>query len=245
MIPTVSSAFPASTNILIRHEDLVPRERSTCGWRHLLISRQDSNVAAWAHAVNMDGARQHYHRVATELYYVLEGEGTVLLDGVAAPRFEGERWCRFLQEWSTGPMGECECWLWVSRISAMGPFTFPTSKGRPEAEPVPRNDDRHSGWPRWHTLMSESTYCSGVLPEIGRPPPAFRFSVGASSRCRTGAQFDIGDPGRVSALLGDQTVVRSNPTQYRPPKSVAVSIGGRCRPKREWTMLILPSVEMS
>ncbi len=85
MIPTVSSAFPASTNILIRHEDLVPRERSTCGWRHLLISRQDSNVAAWAHAVNMDGARQHYHRVATELYYVLEGEGTVLLDGVAHP----------------------------------------------------------------------------------------------------------------------------------------------------------------
>jgi mannose-6-phosphate isomerase-like protein (cupin superfamily) len=46
-----------------------------------LISRQDANVAAWAHAVDIDGARLHYHRVATELYYVLEGEGTVLLDG--------------------------------------------------------------------------------------------------------------------------------------------------------------------
>ena len=37
--------------------------------------------AAWAHAVDIDGAKLHYHKVATELYYVLEGEGTVSLDG--------------------------------------------------------------------------------------------------------------------------------------------------------------------
>jgi quercetin dioxygenase-like cupin family protein len=78
---TPGSAQAASTCLLIRHEESAPRERSTCGWRHLLISRQDANVAAWAHAVDIDGARLHYHRVATELYYVLEGEGTVLLDG--------------------------------------------------------------------------------------------------------------------------------------------------------------------
>jgi len=78
---TPDSAQAASTSLLIRHEESAPRERSTCGWRHLLISRQDANVAAWAHAVDIDGARLHYHRVATELYYVLEGEGTVLLDG--------------------------------------------------------------------------------------------------------------------------------------------------------------------
>ena len=78
---TSDSARAASTALLIRHEESAPRERSTCGWRHLLISRQDANVAAWAHAVDIDGARLHYHRVATELYYVLEGEGTVLLDG--------------------------------------------------------------------------------------------------------------------------------------------------------------------
>jgi hypothetical protein len=42
---------PTSTTILVRHEDTAPRERSTCGWRHLLISRQDAaeGVAAWAH----------------------------------------------------------------------------------------------------------------------------------------------------------------------------------------------------
>ena len=70
--------------ILVRHEDDAPKERSTCGWRHLLISRQDqdSAVSAWAHAVDIDGARSHFHKRSTELYYVLEGEGTVLLDGV-------------------------------------------------------------------------------------------------------------------------------------------------------------------
>lgn len=80
---------PTSSSLLIRHEEEAPRERSTCGWRHLLVSRQDENVAAWAHAVDIDGAREHYHRVATELYYVLEGEGTVLLDGVAQPVHKG------------------------------------------------------------------------------------------------------------------------------------------------------------
>jgi len=69
---------------LVRHEGETPRERSTCGWRDLLISRQDegAGVAAWAHAVDIDGAKQHYHKRSTELYYVLEGEGTVWLDGV-------------------------------------------------------------------------------------------------------------------------------------------------------------------
>ncbi len=66
---------------LIRHEGETPRERSTCGWRDRLISHEDQNVAAWAHAVDIDGAREHFHRRSTELYYVLDGEGVVLLDG--------------------------------------------------------------------------------------------------------------------------------------------------------------------
>src|SRR6516225_237710 len=74
---------------IVRHEGEAPRERSTCGWRDLLISRQDKDVAAWAHAVDIDGAREHYHKRATELYYVLDGEGTVLLDGVAHPVRKG------------------------------------------------------------------------------------------------------------------------------------------------------------
>lgn len=71
------------TALLVRHESDVPRERSVCGWRHLLLSRQDqdANVAAWVHTVDIDGAKLHYHKHTTELYYVLEGAGTLSLDG--------------------------------------------------------------------------------------------------------------------------------------------------------------------
>lgn len=80
----VKAARPAT---LVRHEAEAPRERSTCGWRHRLLSREDAGLglAAWAHAVDIDGAHSHYHRRSTELYYVLDGEGTVILDGVEQP----------------------------------------------------------------------------------------------------------------------------------------------------------------
>ncbi len=69
--------------VLIRHEGHTPRERSACGWRDRLISREDVDLApaAWAHAVDIDGAKAHYHKRSTELYYVLDGAGTVTLDG--------------------------------------------------------------------------------------------------------------------------------------------------------------------
>ena len=79
------------TQILVRHEGNTPRERSTCGWRDRLISREDQALgpAAWAHAVDIHGARPHYHKRSTELYYVLEGDGVVLLDGEEHPVRKG------------------------------------------------------------------------------------------------------------------------------------------------------------
>lgn len=76
-----------SKAVLVRHEVEVPSEASTCGRRYRLISREDAaaGVAAWAHTVDIDGAREHYHRRGTELYYVLEGQGAVRLDGVEHP----------------------------------------------------------------------------------------------------------------------------------------------------------------
>lgn len=70
--------------ILVRHECHTPREKSACGWRDRLISREDIAIspAAWAHAVDIDGAKPHYHKRSTELYYVLDGDGTVTVDGV-------------------------------------------------------------------------------------------------------------------------------------------------------------------
>ena len=77
---SVSTSGP----VLIRHEGHTARERSTCGWRDRLISREDAKLApaAWAHAVDIDSAKLHYHKRSTELYYVLEGSGTVSLDGI-------------------------------------------------------------------------------------------------------------------------------------------------------------------
>lgn len=76
---------------MVRHEATAPRERSTCGWRHRLLSREDAaqGLAAWAHVVDIDGARAHFHRRSTELYYVLEGEGSVTLDGQSHPVRQG------------------------------------------------------------------------------------------------------------------------------------------------------------
>ncbi len=73
----------------VRNEDEAPRERSTCGWRYRLISREDRGVAAWAHVVDIDGAKEHYHRRGTELYYVLDGEGSIVLDGKDHPLKKG------------------------------------------------------------------------------------------------------------------------------------------------------------
>jgi len=73
----------AKLPILIRHEHEAPKERSACGWRHRLISREDALLqpAAWAHVVDIDGAKPHFHKRGVEIYYVLEGEGHILLDG--------------------------------------------------------------------------------------------------------------------------------------------------------------------
>lgn len=87
----MNEATPESGQSLVRHEGHTPRERSTCGWRDRLISREDAALspAAWAHAVDIDGAKLHYHKRSTELYYVLEGSGTVSLDGEEHPVSKG------------------------------------------------------------------------------------------------------------------------------------------------------------
>jgi mannose-6-phosphate isomerase-like protein (cupin superfamily) len=81
----------ATGPLFIRHEGEVPREKSACGFRDRLISREDASAepAAWAHAVDIDGAKPHFHKRSTELYYVLKGEGSVILDGKEEPVRKG------------------------------------------------------------------------------------------------------------------------------------------------------------
>jgi mannose-6-phosphate isomerase-like protein (cupin superfamily) len=65
---------------LVRHGRDVDKERSTCGYRHRLLSTGDA-APAFAHVVKIGEAQPHYHKKASELYYVLEGGGVLILDG--------------------------------------------------------------------------------------------------------------------------------------------------------------------
>ena len=47
-------------------------------------------MAAWAHVVDIQASQPHYHQKGTELYYVLDGGGTIWLDGEAHQVRHGE-----------------------------------------------------------------------------------------------------------------------------------------------------------
>lgn len=85
----VDTELAVAAATMVRHEADAPRERSACGWRHRLISAGDQDVAAWAHVVDLDGTKPHYHKRSTELYYVLDGEGSISLDGEFSPLHKG------------------------------------------------------------------------------------------------------------------------------------------------------------
>ena len=69
---------------LVRHAAEVPRHLTTSGSFQRLIDEEDAGrVAAFAHVGDVRREREHYHRRSAELYYVLDGEGEITLDGQA------------------------------------------------------------------------------------------------------------------------------------------------------------------
>jgi mannose-6-phosphate isomerase-like protein (cupin superfamily) len=58
--------------------DVVPWAE-TCGQIRPLIEEQDG-AAAEVHHVEIQGAKLHYHARTDEVYYVIDGEGTMVLD---------------------------------------------------------------------------------------------------------------------------------------------------------------------
>ncbi|MBI4602725.1 MAG: cupin domain-containing protein [Planctomycetes bacterium] len=63
-----------------RYLEDAPEERTLCGSRRRLLSEGDG-TGVFAHLVRIQEASPHYHKAATELYYVVEGSGTMRLDG--------------------------------------------------------------------------------------------------------------------------------------------------------------------
>ncbi|MDX9753173.1 MAG: cupin domain-containing protein, partial [bacterium] len=52
----------------------------TCGFRQRLFSLGDASPA-FLHVVKISGSKAHYHKRATEFYYILKGEGEMTVDG--------------------------------------------------------------------------------------------------------------------------------------------------------------------
>jgi mannose-6-phosphate isomerase-like protein (cupin superfamily) len=51
----------------------------TCGQIRTLVEEKDG-AAAEVHHVEIDNAKLHYHKQTDEFYYVIDGEGTMVLD---------------------------------------------------------------------------------------------------------------------------------------------------------------------
>lgn len=73
-----------SKKYTVRHTAEIEKERSTCGYRQRLFSSEDE-TPAFMHLVRISESKTHYHKRATEFYYVLEGEGTMTVDGDVFP----------------------------------------------------------------------------------------------------------------------------------------------------------------
>ena len=56
-----------------------------CGFSRRALERPENDVAT-LHVVDIcEDAREHYHKKMTEIYFVLEGEGDVVLNGESYP----------------------------------------------------------------------------------------------------------------------------------------------------------------
>jgi len=63
----------------------IPPVRCPCGYSRRAFATPDNPVATLHQVDIQEDARTHYHKRLTEIYYVLEGEGFMELDGERIP----------------------------------------------------------------------------------------------------------------------------------------------------------------
>ena len=74
-----------ATNYEIACLDGLDPIRCPCGWTRRAFVSTDGAPASM-HLVQIEeDSRAHYHKLTTEIYLVLEGEGEIELDGTAVP----------------------------------------------------------------------------------------------------------------------------------------------------------------
>jgi mannose-6-phosphate isomerase-like protein (cupin superfamily) len=76
------------TNYLLRDPATVTPWAETCGQIRCLVEEADG-AAAEVHQVEIDNAKLHYHARTDEFYYIIEGEGTMILDDDQVPVKKG------------------------------------------------------------------------------------------------------------------------------------------------------------
>jgi mannose-6-phosphate isomerase-like protein (cupin superfamily) len=64
--------------------DQIEPKRCSCGMTRRAFVEESGGQAS-VHLLHVDKAITHYHKVTTEIYVILEGEGEVELDGVRHP----------------------------------------------------------------------------------------------------------------------------------------------------------------
>lgn len=73
-----------SNYMIANFEDIDP-VRCPCGWAKRAFAEPGNDLATM-HVVNIEeDSRTHYHKKMTEIYFVLEGEGHIELDGESFP----------------------------------------------------------------------------------------------------------------------------------------------------------------
>ena len=76
------------TRFLRRDPTEIEPWTETCGQIRTVIEEQDE-AAAEVHHVEIHDAKLHYHERTDEFYYVIDGEGTMVLDGKEIELHEG------------------------------------------------------------------------------------------------------------------------------------------------------------
>ena len=63
---------------IVRNVNELQSARSVCGFRHTILTKDDGGPCSLSQ-LNINDSRRHYHKVTTEVYYVLKGEGEMVL----------------------------------------------------------------------------------------------------------------------------------------------------------------------
>ena len=73
------------SNYMIANFNDIDPVRCPCGWAKRAFAEPGNDLATM-HVVNIEeDSRTHYHKKMTEIYFVLEGEGHIELDGESFP----------------------------------------------------------------------------------------------------------------------------------------------------------------